>query len=101
MVFHLLMKAVRQHYGNGTLTNELMVGVERIINEYFFGTPGSPSNWKFPINSDGTMGDIKFANWRARRVVQHIDSIIELAVSANEREKWVEVFRCFRDMLEV
>lgn len=101
MVFHLLMKAVRQHYGNGTLTNELMVGVERIINEYFFGTPGSPSNWKFPINSDGTMGDIKFANWRARRVVQHIDSIIELAVSADEREKWVEVFRCFRDMLEV
>jgi len=47
------------------------------------------------------MGDIKFANWRARRVVQHIDSIIELAVSADEREKWVEVFRCFRDMLEV
>jgi hypothetical protein len=46
---------------------------DTIINESPFGLPGTPSNWKFPLNEDGTMGELKFSNWRARRILEHLN----------------------------
>ncbi len=39
--------------------------VQHLVNEVLFGTVRCPSNWKFPLKDDGTMGDIKLANWQA------------------------------------
>jgi hypothetical protein len=58
----------------------LMIGVEDIINEQFFGTYSFWSNWKFPVNKDGSMGQIKYANWRARRIIENLSTIIDLCL---------------------
>ncbi len=57
-----------------------MKEVERIMKEEIFRTVGCRSNWKFPVNDDGSMGPIKFANWRVQRMVEHLDRIIELCL---------------------
>jgi hypothetical protein len=40
-------------------TVSLIQAIERVINERLFGELDSPSNWKFPVNDDGTMGDVQ------------------------------------------
>jgi hypothetical protein len=47
-----------------------MTAVQIVINERHFGELGFPSNWKFPVHDDGTMADISFANWRAKRIIE-------------------------------
>ena len=47
------------------------------------------------------MGAIKLANWRARRVVENIDSIVDLALHEEDRQKWKDAFLTFRNMLKV
>ena len=66
--------------GSAELTKCLMKAVELLINEKLFGRPGAPSNWVFPVNDDGTMGEIKFANWRAWRIIDHFDLLVDICL---------------------
>jgi hypothetical protein len=79
--------------------------VERIINEQFFGSPGCKSSWKFPIEDDGTMGDFKFANWRARRIVVYYNDLVEICLPGDERAEerncWSSVASLYRDAITV
>jgi hypothetical protein len=101
LIYHLIQKGIRLREEDKEATNELMAGVESLMNESFFGSPGSPSNWIFLVNEDGTMGAIKLANWRARRVVENIDSIVYLALHEEDRQKWKDAFLTFQNMLKV
>jgi hypothetical protein len=83
-------------------TEALMSSIELIFNERLFGQPGSPSNWKFPMNNDGTMGEIKLSNWRARRVVEHIEPLVTCCVTNAEcKNKWIQVFQSFKNVIKV
>ena len=77
----------------------------RIINERFFGSPECPSTWKFPVEDDGTMGDFKFANWRARRIVLHYDDLVDICLPGDEldeeRISWRSVASYYRDCIMV
>jgi len=86
---------------NHGATEDLMVAVEVIFNEKVFGSPGSPSNWKFPLESDGTMGEIKLSNWRARRVIEEIDSLIDYCIPADaEKAQWKDVFTSYKAVIK-
>ena len=84
---------------------QFISAIETIINEQFFGSPECPSSWKFPIEDDGTMGDFKFANWRARRIVFYYDSLVEICLPgeerAEERNSWSTVASLYRDAITV
>ncbi len=83
-------------------TEALMSSLELIFNEQFFGQPGSPSNWKFPMNKDGTMGEIKLSNWQARRVVEHIEPLVASCLpNAEDKNKWNQVFDSFKNIIKV
>jgi hypothetical protein len=56
--------------GNEQITDVLIREVERWVNQEMFGEPGSPSNWQFPLKDDGTIADVKLANWHARQIVE-------------------------------
>jgi hypothetical protein len=84
---------------------QYIASVERIINEQFFGSPECPSSWKFPVEDDGTMGDFKFANWRARRIVQYYNDLVDICLPgdelAEERISWRSVGSLYRDCIMV
>jgi len=64
-----------------------------MINERLFGRPGAPSNWVFPVNDDGTMGEIKFANWRARGINDNFDLLADICNPGNIdlQTKWKNI----------
>ncbi len=62
---HLLCRGIGLPEDNPLLTKQLFQNVDRIMNEAIFGQVGCRSNWKFLVNDDGSMGQIKIANWRA------------------------------------
>jgi len=82
-----------------------MKAIEYFMNEKIFGNVGCPSNWRFPLNVDGSMGSIKLANWRARKVIENLQGIIEICLPGvtfeAEREKWIDVVSCFQLTIEV
>ncbi len=80
LIEHLLRQGIMLCESNKQLTKQLMMGVEQIINEEIFGSVGCRSNWKFPVNDDGSMGAIKFADWRERRVIEEKEHIINLCI---------------------
>jgi len=63
----------------------MMNAVESLVNREIFGSYGCHSNWRFPINTDGSMGAIKFADWRARRIVEFLPEIINLCLPGNDQ----------------
>jgi hypothetical protein len=65
LIEHLLCRGIELREDNPLLTKQLFQDVERLMNKEIFGQVGCRSNWKFPVNDDGSMGQIKFANWRA------------------------------------
>jgi hypothetical protein len=83
----------------------LMKSVEDIINEQIFGTYGCRSNWKFPVNDDGSMGQIKFAYWRARRIVENLDIIVDFCLPgdhrASERNQWKDCVLVYWSTIKV
>jgi hypothetical protein len=85
VITHLFINGLRLVEGSEEVTKALMDAIQMVINQRLFGDPGSPSNWKFPINKDGTMGDISFANWRARRIIDNIDHLIQQCFPGDER----------------
>jgi hypothetical protein len=62
IIEHLIRVGMQLCDGNPTSTRNLIEGVERIINENIFGSVGCSSNWKLPLNADGTVGKVKLAN---------------------------------------
>ncbi len=80
---------------NKQLNEQFMKEVEDLMNGEIFGHNGCRSNWRFPVNDDGSMRQIKFANWRARRVIERINSNIELFIPGDnriiEQNKWRDV----------
>ncbi len=103
LIEHLLHQGFKLREDNPLLTKQLIQDVERIMNEEIFRQIGCRSNWKFPVNDDGSMGQIKFANWRARRVIEKIHSLIELCIPGNEEEqhKWREVISAYQSTIQV
>ncbi len=53
------------------------------------------------MNDDGTMGEIKFANWRAWRIIQNIDSLVDVSLQEDDRNKWKETISMYREVIEV
>jgi len=84
---------------------DFISSIERIINQQLFGSPECPSSWKFPIEDDGTMGDFKFANWRARRIVLHYNDLVSVCLPgdnlAEERMAWSSVASLYRECITV
>ncbi len=83
-------------------TDQLIRSIEVVINESLFGVPGSPSNWKFPLNEDGTMAPKKLSNWCARRVVQHINALVEKCFPHEaDHNQWNNIFTLYTSVVEV
>lgn len=102
MITFLFRRGIQLIEENHGETETLMSSLELIFNEQLFGQPGSPSNWKFPMNKDGTMGEIKLSNWRARRVVERIEPLVACCLpDAEDRNKWNQVFDSFRNVIKV
>ena len=105
IITHAFLHALHLVEGNEEATQNLMQAIERVINERLFGEPESPSNWKFPVNDDGTMGDVQFANWRARRVIDNIDYVVQQCFPGEEREplraQWNEAVDAWRQTIKV
>jgi hypothetical protein len=105
IIEHLLRRGMLLREGCKEAQKRFMAAVESIVNEEIFGAYGCPSNWRFPVNLDGSMGAIKFANWRARRIVENLSAIIDLCFLDDqfdeEREKWKEVVQSYRTSMEL
>jgi hypothetical protein len=105
LIEHLLRRGITLREGDKEQTKQLMMGVEQILNEEIFGSVGCKSNWKFPVNDDGSMGAIKFANWRARRVTDEIENIVNLCIPGDERlterTKWKETIYAYQRTIKV
>jgi hypothetical protein len=84
-----LLKGWRYRKNNNNAIQELITEVQRCVNEYIFGT----AYWNIPLKHDGTMDNIKLANWCAHIFVDHLDIFIELCIpkekieEINERKK--------------
>jgi hypothetical protein len=64
----------------------------------------STSNWKFPRKDDGSMGDIKLANWRAWRFIENMDLLVNICISAEKEEEtmhWNEAVELYTDTIKV
>jgi hypothetical protein len=100
IIENLLCCSIALLDGNHQLTKQFMLDLLNIMNDEIFGHNGCRSSWRFPVNDDGIMGQIKFANWRARRVIKQIDSIIELCIPGDdriiERNEWRDVISSYR-----
>lgn len=101
MLMHLLRKGLSIREGNRQACDELMCAVERCMNENFFGMPEAPTAWQFPVNDDNTMGDVKLANWRARRVIEGIEELVNLCVEDDDKVRWNDTFALYRQMIKV
>ena len=101
----LLCKGLSLREGNRQSTAEFINGVQNIMNQQIFGSVGCSSNWTFPINEDGTMGKVKLANWRARRVILEIEEIAVLCLPGDERlperNKWLSAITAYRSTIQV
>jgi hypothetical protein len=102
IVGHLFRRGLQLREGSEVHTNQLVSDIETIINESLFGIPGAPSNWKFPLNEDGTMGELKFSNWRARRILEHLNDLIDCCLfDRQEIEKWQIMSAEYRRTIKV
>jgi hypothetical protein len=100
MITHLLRHGIKLREEDRRVMEELMYAVELIFKEQLFGLPGAASNWKFPLNSDGTMGEVKLSNWRARRVVDKIEALVDCCLPNQEKNIWNKVFNVNREVVK-
>jgi hypothetical protein len=85
---------------NHALTNYIL-NFERHINERIFGEPDAPSEWKFPYEED-KLGEIKFSNWRARKIVEELDGLVDLSIPESEPElrmQWKSVAQIYVEVM--
>jgi uncharacterized protein CbrC (UPF0167 family) len=104
LIEHLLRRGLSLREGDRRRTTEFIQSVEDIMNQSIFGSVGCSSNWKFPLSDDGTMGKVKLANWRARRVIEEIVDIVHVCIPGNdgqpEQEKWLSTFAAYRGTIQ-
>jgi hypothetical protein len=81
IIHRLLQKGLFYRDGDKHATSEMVIQVKSYINEQLFGEPEAPSSWQFPIDDEGVMGEIKLSNWRARRIVDELDSLVDISIS--------------------
>ncbi len=102
MIWHLLRGGLELCKGNEEAKEQLVRAVQRIVNKEMFGEPGAPSNWQFSMGEDGRIGDLKLANWRARCIVHHINSVVNICITDDhEKEQWMDAFQLYRVTMEV
>ncbi len=90
------------HEDSTKATSQLITDLELIVNQELFGSPRCPSNWKFPLNTDGMMGEINFANWRAQIIIEHSNSFIACCLwDEEERNKWKICFAHYHTAIKV
>jgi hypothetical protein len=65
MIFHLIRNGLQLRENDSRAAHGLRCAIENEVNEVIFGDPTCKSNRQFPLQDDGTMGAIKFANWKA------------------------------------
>ncbi len=75
------------------------------MNTVIFGSIGCSSHWSFPLNSNGTIGKVKFANWRARKVIEDFQLLVDVCVFGDHREaermKWMGMVTSYRNTILV
>ena len=96
----MLRRGVRLREGNSASTLEFISSVESVMNSDIFGSLGCSSLWSFPLNADGTVGKVKLANWRARKVIQDFEILIDLCLAGDtlqdERNQWMRILTSYR-----
>jgi hypothetical protein len=105
IITHLLLHALCLVEGDAEATAELIHNIQLIINERLFGEPGCPSGWKFPLNQDGTMADVTFANWCAWRIIDNINYLVQVCFPGDENaqvvSEWNNAVEAWRSGLKV
>lgn len=105
IIEHLLCRGLRLREGNASSTSSFISAIEYAMNNEIFGSVGCPSLWKFPLNPNGTVSKIKFANWRARKVIEDIQLIVDLCLSGDEyeveRDNWLQAIYSYQLCIKV
>jgi hypothetical protein len=105
LIEHLLRFGLRLREGDATSTTEFVLSVESLMNTVIFGSIGCSSHWSFPLNSNGTIGKVKFANWRARKVIEDFQLLVDVCVFGDDREaermKWMGMVTSYRNTILV
>jgi hypothetical protein len=83
---HLLRRGIRLREGNSSSQSEFISAVEILFNTEIFGRLGCSSLWSCPLNPNCTIGEIKFANWRARKVIDDFHLLLDLCLSGDDLE---------------
>ena len=81
-------KAVRKRQ------DEFIERITNIIQTRILGTFAAPSQWRFPLTEDGTMGSLSMDNNRTRLIVNEIELIIDVSFPDSDVNKG-RLLRCF------
>jgi len=99
----LLLRALEFVEDDTHATVEYILEVERYINEKIFGEPDAPSGWKFPYE-DNKLGEVKFSNWRARRIIEEFDGLVECSFPGTMPElktKWKNIAQQYSEVIRI
>jgi hypothetical protein len=47
------------------------------------------------------LSEIKLANWRAQRVIEHIEQIVNLCVQRDSQVRWNDTFELYCQMIKI
>lgn len=105
IIYHLLLRGWWYRKDDKTSIEQYMLDMQSVINEHLFGNIHSPLYWVFPINKDKRgMGDIKLANWRARKFMEHLDLFVNITIPEEqdeERSLWKEAILLYGEAIKV
>jgi hypothetical protein len=62
-----------------------------------------PSAWIFPYE-EKKMGDVKFANWRAQKIIKEIDGLVDICIPNNQQDKrndWKHTVSLYHNTIEL
>ena len=77
--------------------------ITNIIQTRILGTNDAPSQWRFPIAEDGSVGSLSMDNNRTRSVINQLELLIEVSFPDSDPNKR-RLLRCFpryRDALTI
>lgn len=83
--------------------DEFVARVTKIIQTQILGSNDAPSQWRFPLAEDGSMGSLSMDNNRTRCIINELELLIQVCFpdsNANKRR----LLRCFpryRDALKI
>jgi hypothetical protein len=76
--------------------------VTNIIQTKILGTDEAPSQWRFPLAEDGTMGTLSMDNNRTRSVMNEIELIIQVSFpDSDSKDKLLKCFPHYRAALTI